>query len=120
MLETRMSTTLLRLCALVILGMGGPAVLSTGAAAQTFPDKPIRFFVPFPAGGSSDAVARAMQPALEKILGQPVVVENRTGAGGMLGVDAVAKSLPDGLTFGIAGAGALGVNIGERTRRPYD
>ena len=90
------------------------------AGAQAFPDKPLRFFVPFPAGGSTDAVARAMQPALEKILGQPVVVENRAGAGGMLGVDAVAKSLPDGLTFGIAGAGALGVNIGERTRRPYD
>jgi tripartite-type tricarboxylate transporter receptor subunit TctC len=48
------------------------------------------------------------------------VVENRTGAGGMLGVDAVAKSAPDGHTIGIAGAGALGVNIGERTRRPYD
>ena len=88
--------------------------------AQSLPDKPLRFFVPFPAGGSSDAVARAMQPALEKILRQPVVVENRAGAGGMLGVDAVAKAVPDGATIGLAGAGALGVNIGERTRRPYD
>jgi tripartite-type tricarboxylate transporter receptor subunit TctC len=88
--------------------------------AQTFPDRPLRFFVPFPAGGSTDAVARAMQPALEKILGQPVVVENRPGAGGTLGVDAVAKAQPDGYTFGLAGAGALGVNIGERTKRMYD
>jgi len=88
--------------------------------AQTFPSKPLRFIVPFPAGGSTDAVARAMQPALEKILGQPVVVENRAGAGGMLGVDAIAKAAPDGYTIGIAGAGALGVNIGERTKRPYD
>lgn len=88
--------------------------------AQAWPDRPFRFFVPFPAGGSADAVARAMQPALEKILGQTVVVENRTGAGGMLGVDAVAKAAPDGYSIGIAGAGALGVNIGERTRRPYD
>src|SRR6185503_4533723 len=88
--------------------------------AQTFPDKPIRFLVPFPAGGSTDAVARAMQPALEKILGQPVVVENRAGAGGTLGVDAIAKAAPDGYTFGLAGAGALGVNIGERTKRMYD
>jgi tripartite-type tricarboxylate transporter receptor subunit TctC len=88
--------------------------------AQTYPSKPIRFIVPFPAGGSTDAVARAMQPALEKILGQPVVVENRAGAGGMLGVDAIAKAAPDGYTIGIAGAGALGVNIGERTKRPYD
>jgi tripartite-type tricarboxylate transporter receptor subunit TctC len=88
--------------------------------AQTYPSKPLRFIVPFPAGGSTDAVARAMQPALEKILGQPVVVENRAGAGGMLGVDAIAKAAPDGYTIGIAGAGALGVNIGERTKRPYD
>src|SRR5262245_62491476 len=88
--------------------------------AQTYPSKPLRFIVPFPAGGSTDAVARAMQPALEKILGQPVVVENRAGAGGMLGVDAIAKAAPDGYTIGIAGAGALGVNIGERTKRSYD
>jgi tripartite-type tricarboxylate transporter receptor subunit TctC len=88
--------------------------------AQTYPTKPIRFIVPFPAGGSTDAVARAMQPALEKILGQPVVVENRAGAGGLLGVDAIAKAAPDGYTIGIAGAGALGVNIGERMKRPYD
>ncbi len=88
--------------------------------AENYPDRPIRFVVPFPAGGSSDAVARAMQPALEKILGQSVVVENRAGAGGMLGVDAVAKAAPDGYTIGLAGAGALGVNIGERTKRPYD
>src|SRR5215213_3249203 len=90
------------------------------SSAQTFPDKPIRFFVPFPAGGSTDAVARAMAPALEKILGQTVVVENRAVAGGMLGVDAIAKAAPDGYTIGIAGAGALGVNIGERVSRPYD
>jgi tripartite-type tricarboxylate transporter receptor subunit TctC len=88
--------------------------------AQTYPSKPIRFIVPFPAGGSTDAVARAMQPALERILGQPVVVENRAGAGGVLGVDAIAKAAPDGYTIGIAGAGALGVNIGERIKRPYD
>jgi tripartite-type tricarboxylate transporter receptor subunit TctC len=88
--------------------------------AQTYPSKPIRFIVPFPAGGSTDAVARAMQPALEKTLGQPVVVENRAGAGGTLGVDAIAKAAPDGYTIGIAGAGALGVNIGERMKRPYD
>src|SRR5262245_4826065 len=99
----------------------GFAIAGIGLSwAQTYPSKPLRFIVPFPAGGSTDAVARAMQPALEKILGQPVVVENRAGAGGMLGVDAVAKAAPDGYTIGIAGAGALGVNIGERTTRPYD
>jgi tripartite-type tricarboxylate transporter receptor subunit TctC len=102
----------------VYLAAGVAPVRSS--SAQTYPSKPIRFFVPFPAGGSTDAVARAMQPALEKILGQTVIVENRAGAGGTLGVDAVAKAAPDGYTIGLAGAGALGVNIGERTKRMYD
>jgi tripartite-type tricarboxylate transporter receptor subunit TctC len=95
-------------------------LIAGASVAETYPDRPIRFFVPFPAGGSTDAVARAMAPALEKRLGQTVVVENRAGAGGMLGVDAIAKAQPDGYTIGIAGAGALGVNIGERVTRPYD
>ena len=101
-------------------GVAALPAVSRFAWAQANPGTPIRFFVPFPAGGSTDAVARAMQPALEKILGQPVVVENRAGAGGMLGVDAIAKAAPDGHTIGIAGAGALGVNIGERVKRLYD
>jgi len=115
-----MLMTVPRLCTAIALVFYSAVGLSKDAAAQGFPDKPIRFFVPFPAGGSADAISRAMQPVLERILRQPVVVENRTGAGGMLGVDAVAKAAPDGHTIGIAGAGALGVNIGERTRRPYD
>ena len=109
----------LRLTLAIGFGIAGIAMASQ-SWAQTYPNKPIRFIVPFPAGGSTDAVARAMQPALEKILGQPVVVENRSGAGGVLGVDAVAKSAPDGYTIGIAGAGALGVNIGEPVKKPFD
>ena len=111
--------TLLRLAFLFVFGFGltSPA---NKAQAQVFPDKPIRFFVPFPAGGSTDAVARAIQPALEKHLGQPVVVENRPGAGGVLGVDAIAKAAPDGYTIGLAGVGALEVDIGEPVKRPYD
>lgn len=111
------------LCAGVALALGTTALVAATAGvarADNYPSRPIHFFVPFPAGGSTDAVARAMQPALEKLLGQSVVVENRAGAGGMLGVDAVAKATPDGYTIGIAGAGALGVNIGERTKRMYD
>ena len=92
-----MPTSALRLGAAIVVAVATLGVAPVGpSCAQTYPDKPIRFFVPFPAGGSTDAVARAMQPALEKILGQPVVVENRAGAGGMLGVDAVAKAAPDG------------------------
>ena len=60
-----------------LFGLGLPTGLANEVRAQVFPDKPIRFFVPFPAGGSTDAVARALQPALERNLGQPVVVENR-------------------------------------------
>jgi len=111
---------LLRLAAIGAAGFCVAAGTAVPSCAQAFPDKPVRFFVPFPAGGSADAVARAMQPALETNLQQPVVVENRSGGGGMPGVDAVAKAAPDGHTIGIAGAGALGVNIGERTRRPYE
>jgi len=92
----------------------------TSSRAQTYPSKPIRFIVPFPAGGATDAVARAMQPALERILGQSVVVENRSGAGSVLGVDAIAKSAPDGLTIGISGGGGLGVHIGQPVNRSYD
>jgi tripartite-type tricarboxylate transporter receptor subunit TctC len=114
-------TTSLRPCAVLVLALAAAAIgPATHARTEGWPDRPLRFFVPFPAGGSTDAAARAMQPALEKLLGQPVVVENRAGAGGTLGVDAVAKAAPDGYTFGLAGAGALGVNIGERTRRMYD
>jgi tripartite-type tricarboxylate transporter receptor subunit TctC len=109
----------LRLILAIGLGVAGVGTANL-SWAQTYPSKPLRFIVPFPAGGSTDAVARAMQPALEKLLGQPVVVENRAGAGGTLGVDAIAKAAPDGYTIGIAGAGALGVNIGERMKRPYD
>jgi tripartite-type tricarboxylate transporter receptor subunit TctC len=112
---------LLRAARLILAIAFGITGIGTGLSwAQTYPSKPIRFIVPFPAGGSTDAVARAMQPALEKLLGQPVVVENRAGAGGVLGVDAIAKAAPDGYTIGIAGAGALGVNVGERIKRPYD
>ncbi len=66
-------------------------------AAQAFPTKPIRFILGFAPGGSADVVARAIQPHMEKQLGQPIVIEHRTGAGGVIAVDAVAKSPPDGL-----------------------
>jgi len=117
--KTRMLRGLLRLAVAVAAGLCIAGAASP-SSAQGFTDKPLRFFVPFPAGGSMDAVARALQPALTRLLRRPVVVENRAGAGGMLGVDAVAKAAPDGATIGLAGAGALGVNIGERTKRPYD
>jgi tripartite-type tricarboxylate transporter receptor subunit TctC len=68
----------------------------TAAQAQTYPDRPVRIVVPFPAGGLNDVVARIIQPHLEKAFGQPVIVDNRPGASGAVGADAVAKAPPDG------------------------
>jgi len=72
----------------------------TGAAfAQPYPSKPIKFVVSFPPGGSVDIVSRIVQPRLAEGLGQPIIIENRGGAGGAVGTDAVARSAPDGYTF---------------------
>ena len=93
--------------------------LSAPALAQSYPAKPIRFLVPFPPGGSADLMVRAIAPRIGDKLGQPVVVENRAGAGGMIGVDAVAKAPADGYTIGLAAAGALSSNIHLYPTMPY-
>jgi len=89
------------------------------ALAQPYPSKPIRYIVSFPPGGSADLISRAIAPRLTERLGQPVVVENRPGAGGMIGVDAVAKAPPDGYTVGLAAAGALSANISLYPSMPF-
>src|SRR5262245_49274567 len=96
------------------------ALLSGAALAQDYPSKPIRYIVPFPPGGSSDLIARAIAPRLSERLGQQVVVENRPGAGGMLGVDLVAKAPPDGHIIGLAAAGALSSNISLYPSMPFN
>jgi tripartite-type tricarboxylate transporter receptor subunit TctC len=101
-------------------GLAIVLLLWTGlATAQTYPSKPIRFIVSFPPGGSSDLIVRAIAPRMGERLGQPVVVENRPGAGGMIGVEAVAKAPPDGYTIGLAAAGALSSNISLYPSMPY-
>jgi tripartite-type tricarboxylate transporter receptor subunit TctC len=107
---------------LIAVGLAGLAALgiSTDAAAQGFPSRPIRLIVTFPPGGSTDTMARALQPSLEKSLGQPIVIENRGGAGGAIGVDAIVKSAPDGYVIGIAGLGALAVDVLLNDKLPYD
>ena len=75
---------------------------SIAQPAQKYPDKPIRFIVPFPPGGGNDILARMLAPKMSESLGQPVVIDNRAGAGGNIGTDLAAKSPPDGYTIVIA------------------
>jgi tripartite-type tricarboxylate transporter receptor subunit TctC len=82
---------------LVLLGV----LLSLGAVAQKYPTRPISMIVPWSAGGSTDLTARALAPVLEKTLGQPIRVENRTGGGGAIGHSAIAQGGPDGYNIGI-------------------
>ncbi len=76
-------------------------LLPAMAAAQDFPNKPIRLIVPFPAGGPNDIIARVVGQRMSELMKQPVVIENRSGQGGALGTDTVAKAKPDGYTIAI-------------------
>jgi tripartite-type tricarboxylate transporter receptor subunit TctC len=92
--------------------------LAGGAAAQTYPDKPVRIISPFSAGGPADIYARFLGQRLEKSLGQPFVIENRVGGGGIIGADAVAKSPPDGYTL-LVMSNTHTVNESLFTKKPY-
>ena len=96
------------------------AVLGCAAAAEPYPSRPIRLIVTFPPGGSTDTMARALQPSLERTLGQPIVIENRPGAGGSIGIDVVAKAKPDGYVIGIGGLGAVALDVILNEKLPYD
>ena len=89
-------------------------------AHAQYPSKPLRIVVPFAAGGTSDILARAIGPKLTTAWGQPVVVENRTGANGNVGADFVAKSAPDGTTLLLSDVGALAINPSVYPEMPFD
>ena len=95
-------------------------VFAPCAQAQTYPDRPIRLIAPFPAGGLADVLARAVGDQMTKSLGQPVVVENRTGAGGNTGALAVATAAPDGYTLLMSSAGILTANPFLYAKMPFD
>jgi tripartite-type tricarboxylate transporter receptor subunit TctC len=119
-----MKTTLSRRRALHALAAGGASLAAPAAFAQAQPAwpmaKPIRMLVNFPAGGSPDTVARAVAPPLAAALGQSVVVENRAGAGGIVGADAAAKSAPDGYTILLSSGSAKAIVPLITPRMPYD
>src|ERR1051325_1542310 len=92
-------------------------LLCQSGAASAYPDQPIKVIVTFPPGGSTDIVIRALQPVVADALRQPLVIENRSGAGGNIGIAAVAQSKPDGYTIGVAAAGVLTVNPRSEERR---
>ena len=94
-------------------------VFSLGAAHAAYPDKPIKIVVAFPPGSSTDIVARALAQPLGEAMGQPVVIENRPGAGGNIGTQAVARSAPDGYTF-LMHSVAYSVNPSLYSKAGYD
>jgi len=102
-----------------VLAAAGLAVLPRSGQTQSYPDRPIRIVVPYAPGGATDTGARALGERLEKILGQPIVVENKAGGGTIIGTDTVAKARPDGYTLLLA-TGALAVNAAFDMPLPYD
>src|SRR5882762_3653062 len=96
------------------------ALLPLLALAQQYPTKPIRMIVPFPAGGPADIFGRALAQALTDQLGQPVIIENVGGVGGVLGVDRALKSNPDGYTLGFNSGSTLSIAPFSFAKLPYD
>ncbi len=111
-LVLRLGFTLLVACALDVSG--------APAGAEDYPNRPIRFIVPFAPGGGGDIVVRTLAQKLNATLGQPVVVDNRSGAGGNVGTDLAAKSSPDGYTILMANVAPIAINVSLYKKLPYD
>ena len=103
---------------LILLAMAAFAPLA--AAQQTYPNKPVRIIVPYPPGGTADIVGRTIAEKLGGTWGQSVIVENRAGAGGTIGVDAAAKSAPDGYTMVLGVTGPVTIAPGINPQLAYD
>ncbi|MBO1076081.1 Bug family tripartite tricarboxylate transporter substrate binding protein [Roseomonas marmotae] len=105
----------------MFLGSAGAVALAGAARSQpAYPDRPIRLICPYPAGGATDVLTRILAEGLRERLGQPVVVENRSGAGGNIGVDVVAKADPDGYVLGTAPVGNFVINPFLYSNMPYE
>jgi tripartite-type tricarboxylate transporter receptor subunit TctC len=101
------------LCLVSILAWPGTVI------AQEFPSRPVKFIVPFPAGGPADTISRILTEKMATLLGQTMVIENRSGAGGLTGIASVAKSDPDGYTIAIAPSSGLAMNVNLRENMPF-
>ncbi|MGY4499373.1 tripartite-type tricarboxylate transporter receptor subunit TctC [Bradyrhizobium sp. GM24.11] len=107
-------------CILAVLTAATVAVLPLQAVDAAYPEQLIKIIVTFPPGGSADTVIRALEPLVTAELKQSLVIENRAGAGGNIGMAAVAQAKPDGYTLGVAPAGALTVNPHLNSSMPFD
>lgn len=114
-----MTSSKLALCAATAATIAALGTATVATAADDWPTKPVALVVPFPPGGGNDVVARIVSPGLAKALGQPVVVENRAGAGGTLGAGYVAKAAPDGYTLLLCSTGNIAVAPSLYTKLSY-
>lgn len=110
----------LRAAFAAVFGLSIVAGAGAALAQGKYPDRPVRLIVPFAPGGSSDILARALGPKLHESLGQPFVVENRTGANGNLGAEVVAKAKPDGYTILITDVAGLAISPALYPKLPFD
>ena len=94
--------------------------VSSSFSAETYPTKPVRFVITFPAGGPTDVVVRLVGERLTQEWGQPMIIDNRGGAGGIVGTEIVAKAAPDGYTFLVGTAGGMTINPALQPKLPYD
>ena len=102
-----------------VLAVALACIAATGASAQDYPSKPIRIIVPYPPGGPTDILARVVAAKLAEKLGQPITIDNKAGASGMIGADMVAKAAPDGYTL-LANASIHVINPSVQAKSPYD
>ena len=114
-----MKSTQWIICSFIAVAALTPC-MPADAQSTSYPDRPIRLVVPFPPGGGADTTARMLAQKMSERLGQPITVDNKPGANGLVGTDAVAKAAPDGYTILMTDRGALGINPSLYNKLPYD
>ncbi len=109
-----------RLALTIFAALAGAVALAGHANAQNYPNKPLRLIVPFPPGGGNDILARTVGQRLAEAIGQQIIVDNRGGAGGLIGAELAAKAVPDGYTIFLASIGNLAFMPALHAKLPYD